>query len=46
MGEKVVKTEGNALPQGNMADIEGSYMYLGIYQSNGNHEEATRKAAN
>lgn len=30
------------LPEGNIADIQ--YMYLGLLQENGNHEEATRKA--
>uniref|UniRef100_A0A669EZW7 Reverse transcriptase domain-containing protein n=1 Tax=Oreochromis niloticus TaxID=8128 RepID=A0A669EZW7_ORENI len=42
---KVVRTEGIELPEGNIADIEDSYKYLGIPQANGNHEEAARKAA-
>ncbi|KAL4008504.1 hypothetical protein ACER0C_002356 [Sarotherodon galilaeus] len=42
---KVVRTEGIELLEGNIADIEDSYKYLGIPQVNGNHEEAARKAA-
>lgn len=35
---KTVRTEGIVLPEGNIADIEGSYNYLRIPQTNGNHE--------
>lgn len=42
---QVVRTEGIELPDGNTADIEDSYQYLGIPRANGNHEEAAGKAA-
>ncbi|WP_175564860.1 hypothetical protein, partial [Escherichia coli] len=42
---RVVRTEGVELPEGSIADVEGSYKYLGIPQANGNQEEAARKAA-
>lgn len=41
---KVFKIEGIALPEGNIADTEDNYKYLGILQANGNHKEAARKA--
>ncbi len=42
---KVISTEGIELLEGNIADIQGSYKYLGVLQVNGNHEEATRRSA-
>ncbi|KAI3356768.1 hypothetical protein L3Q82_003449 [Scortum barcoo] len=42
---RVVRTEGVRLSDGNIADIEDSYKYLGIPQANGNLEEVARKSA-
>ncbi|KAF7665682.1 hypothetical protein LDENG_00133170 [Lucifuga dentata] len=39
----MIRTEGVELPEGNMADIQDSYKYLGIPRADGNHEEAARK---
>ncbi len=41
----MISTEGIELPKGNIADVQGSYKYLGVPQVNGNHEEATRRSA-
>lgn len=35
--EKIVRTEGIELPDGNIVDIDDSYKYFGIPQANGNH---------
>lgn len=42
---KMTKTKGVELPEGNIPDVQDSYMYFGIPQANGNHEEAARKSA-
>ncbi|TWW78234.1 hypothetical protein D4764_11G0003550 [Takifugu flavidus] len=42
---KVITTDGVELPEGNIADLQDSYKYLGIPQANGNHEEAARRPA-
>ncbi|XP_076610522.1 uncharacterized protein LOC143335176 [Chaetodon auriga] len=42
---KIITTEGVELPEGNIADVQDSYKYLGIPQTNGNHEEATQRSA-
>lgn len=41
---KAVRTEGNELPEGNIADIKDSYKYLKIPQVNRNDEEATSES--
>ena len=41
----MISSEGVELPEGNIADVQDSYKYLGIPLSNGNHEEAARKSA-
>ncbi|KAI3355500.1 hypothetical protein L3Q82_018333 [Scortum barcoo] len=40
---RVVRTEGVRLSDGNIADTEDNYKYLGIPQANGSLEEAARK---
>lgn len=40
---KVVKMEGTALLEGNIADTEDIYLYLGIPKANRNHEGVARK---
>ncbi len=42
---KVTSTEGIKLPEGNIADVQGSYKYLRVQPVSGSHEEATRRSA-
>ena len=42
---KMITTEEVELLEGNIADVQDSYKYLGIPQANGNHEEASMKSA-
>ena len=42
---QIIRTEGVELPEGNIADAQDSYEYLGISQADGNHEEALRRSA-
>ncbi|TWW67366.1 hypothetical protein D4764_02G0004070 [Takifugu flavidus] len=42
---KVFATDGVELPERNITDVQHSYKYLGIPQTNGNHEDATRRSA-
>ena len=41
----MITTEGVELPEGNIADVQGSDKYLGIPQTDGNHEDAERRSA-
>ena len=41
---KMITTEGTELLEGNIADVQDSYKYLAIPQSDGNHEVAKRSA--
>lgn len=42
---KIIRAAGAELPEGNIADVEDSYKYLGVAQANWNHEEGNRKSA-
>ena len=42
---KKIRIKSVELPKGNIAAIQDSYKYLGIPQTNGNHEKAARKSA-
>ncbi|KAF7646703.1 hypothetical protein LDENG_00183640 [Lucifuga dentata] len=41
--KKVVRTEGVELPEGRIADIQDSYKYLGIPQTNGESSAMMRR---
>lgn len=43
--QHIGKKDGREYPEGTIADIEDSYKYLGIPQTNGTLELVTRKAA-
>ena len=42
--DKMTTTKGIELPEGNIADVQDCYKYLGVPQTNSKQDEAARKS--